>query len=363
MKINFIDLKRQYKKYKKDIDAQIQEVLDDSSYIMGSKVKELEALLADYVGVKYAIGCASGTDALMLALMALGVQAGDEIITTPFTFIATAEVISLLGARPVFVDIKEDTFNIDPAQIESKITVKTRGIIAVDLFGQCADYDAIYEIANKRALFVIEDAAQSFGAEYKKKRAGSLADVGCVSFFPAKPLGCYGDGGMVFTSNKIVADVLTSLRVHGQGDNKYDNVRIGINARLDTLQAAALLAKFKHFPEEIGLRQKVAQRYVKALKNIAVTPIILKHNVSAFAQYCIRVANRAQLQEKLKKKGVPTGVYYPKPLHLQAAFQDLGYRKGDFPMSEKVSLDILALPMHPYLTSEEQDYIINCIKQ
>ncbi|MFC1703616.1 DegT/DnrJ/EryC1/StrS family aminotransferase [Candidatus Omnitrophota bacterium] len=363
MKINFIDLQRQYQRYKNDIDSQIQQVLDTSAYIMGSKVKELEEKLSAFIGTKYAIGCASGTDALILALLALEIKPGDEIITTPFTFIATAEVISLLGAKPVFADILESTFNIDPQKIESKITNKTRGIIPVDLFGQCADYDEINQIAQKHKLFVIEDAAQSFGSEYKKRKACSLADIGCASFFPAKPLGCYGDGGMVFTDNKTLADTMSSLRVHGKGEHKYENIRIGINGRLDTLQAAVLLAKFSHFPEEIQLRQQVAQRYNKSLKDSVIAPSIESYNLSAFAQYCVRVENRAPLQEQLKNKGVPTAVYYPKPLHLQPAFKALGYRQGDFPVSEKVADDILALPMHPYLTEAEQEFIIDCIKK
>lgn len=363
MKINFIDLNRQYLEYKNDIDRQIQEVLASSSYILGGKVKELEGQLADYVGTTYAIGCASGTDALILALKVYGIKPADEVITTPFTFMATAEAIALLGAKPVFVDIEENTYNIDAAKIESKISNKTKGIVAVDIFGQCADYDTINEMAKRHNLFVIEDAAQAFGAEYRKRKAGSLADIGCTSFFPAKPFGCYGDGGMVFTDNKVFAETIFSLREHGKGEDKYNNIRIGMNSRLDTLQAAVLLAKFTHFSKELALRQEVARGYNQQLLNLVKTPFILEHNRSTFAQYCIRVNNRSGFQEKLKAKGIPTAVYYPKPLHLQTAFSYLGYHAGDFPVAEKVAKDIMALPLHPYLTPEEQEYIIYCIKE
>ncbi len=363
MKINFIDLQRQYKKYKISIDRELHDVLDTSTYVLSSKVGKLEKKLTEFVGTKYAISCASGTDALILALRTLKIKPKDEIITTPFTFVATAEAIALLGAKPVFIDTKEDTFNIDPEKIESKINKRTKGIIAVDLFGQCADYDTINKIARKHKLFVAEDAAQSFGATYKKRRAGSLADIGCTSFFPAKPLGCYGDGGMIFTNSSKIAKELFSLRVHGQGKNKYDNILVGTNSRLDSMQAAVLLAKFSYFNQELKLRQKVAQRYNAALSNIVKTPIILGHNKSVFAQYCIRVNNRSKLISRLKKANIPTGIYYPKPLHLQIAFKYLNYKKGDFPISEMMAQDILALPMHPYLTKKEQDYIISCIKK
>ena len=271
-------------------------------------------------------------------------------------------MISLLGAKPVFVDIGRDTFNIDLEKIKQALGPRTRGIIAVDIFGQCADYDLINQLAKDKGLFVIEDAAQSFGARYKGRMACSLAGIGCASFFPAKPLGCYGDGGMVFSDDDKAAEVLRSLRGHGAGGHKYEHVRIGINSRLDTLQAGILLAKFKYFPEEITLRNQVADHYTQQLKDIAETPVILPYNLSVYAQYNILVKNRDLLQKQLGEDQIPTAVYYPKPLHLQTAYASLGYKKGDFPVTEYVCGHILALPMHPYLTREEQDFIIGKIK-
>ncbi len=361
MKINFIDLQRQYQNYKEEINQQIQEVLDNATFIMGDKIKELEEKLAAFVKIKFAISCASGTDALLLALLGYNISKDDEIITTPFTFVATAEVIAFLGAKPVFVDIREDTYNIDSKRIRQAITKKTRGIIAVDLFGQCADYDDINTIAKTNGLFVIEDGAQSLGAEYKGKKACSLAEVGCTSFFPAKSLGCYGDGGMIFTNDEEKAKIFMSLRTHGAGDSKYDHVRIGLNCRMDTLQAAIVLAKFNHFSQEIKMRQEVAQYYTERLEKYAAVPTILAHNLSVFCQYCIRVQDRAGLQKKLSESKIPTAIHYPKPLHLQGAFSYLGYQKGDYPVSEKTSQEILALPMHPFLRREEQNFIIDMI--
>lgn len=362
MKINFIDIRRQYEQYQPEIDAQIRSVLNEACFIMGKQINELEAQLAGYVGVKHAIACASGTDALQLVLMAYGIKPGDEIITTPFTFIATAETISLLGAKPVFVDIRRDTFNIDSAKIGNVIGPRTRGIIAVDIFGQCADYEEINRIAKEHGLFVIEDAAQSFGAQYKGRKACSLADVGCTSFFPAKPLGCYGDGGMMFTDDENMAMVLKSLRGHGAGTHKYEHVRIGVNSRLDTLQAGILLAKFKYFPKEIDLRNKAADYYTRHLKNTGETPVVLPFNRSVYAQYNILVKDRETLQKRLMEDQIPTAVHYPKPLHLQPAYADLGHHKGDFPVTENVCNQIMALPMHPFLSQEEQDFIIAKIK-
>jgi len=363
MKINFIDIRRQYDQYRQEIDAQIHSVLNEASFIMGQQVGELEAQLAAYAGSKHAIACASGTDALQLVLMAYGVKPGDEIITTPFTFIATAEMISLLGAKPVFVDIRSDTLNIDPQEIKEAITPRTRGIIAVDIFGQCADYEEINRVAKEHGLFVIEDAAQSFGARYKGRPACSLADAGCTSFFPSKPLGCYGDGGMMFTDDADVAMVLRSLRGHGAGSHKYEHVRIGVNSRLDTLQAGVLLAKFKHFPKEIELRNEAADYYTRHLKDIAETPVILPFNSSVHAQYSIRVKDRETLQKRLQEDQVPTAVHYPRPLHLQPAYADLGYQAGDLPVTEDVCKHIVALPMHPFLYREEQDFIIAKVKK
>ncbi len=359
--MNFIDLQKQYLEYKDEIDAQMQEVISKSAFIMSPKIKEIEDKLAEFTKTEYAISCSSGTDALLLALLAYDIKPSDEIITTPFTFIASSEVISFLGAKPVFVDIDPVTYNIDPSKIQKAITDKTKGILAVDIFGQCADYDAINKIAKKNNLFVVEDAAQSFGAKYKDKPACSLADISCTSFFPAKPFGCFGDGGMVFTNDKGKCDIMKSLRVHGKGTHKYDHTRIGLNARLDSLQAAVLIAKFGHFQDEIDKRQNIANYYNKNLTDIVTTPEILKHNLSAYAQYSIQIENRDGLQAHLKEKNIPTAIHYPKPLHLQDAFNCLGYTELDFPISLSVSQKIISLPMHPFLTNEDQDYIIKNI--
>jgi len=394
--MDFIDLKTQQKRIKEQLDANIQKVLAHGNYIMGPEIKELEAKLAAYVGVKHAVACASGTDALLMALMALDVGPGDAVFTTPFTFIATAEVISLLGATPVFVDIDPKTFNIDPAKlalaikalksndpsiyplpnIEHRtlnIELTPKGVIPVDLFGLPADYDAIDKIAKENKMFVIEDAAQSFGAKYQDKMACAFGNIACTSFFPAKPLGCYGDGGMCFTDDAALAAALDSIRVHGKGSHKYDNARIGINGRLDTLQAAILLAKFAIFPEEVELRNQVAQRYASLLTPHAshsthdpslLTPYVPAGYTSAWAQYSLLArdeAHRTALMEKLKTAGIPTAIYYPKPLHLQTAFAPLGYTPGAFPVSEDAASRIFSLPMHPYLQESDQNLIINAL--
>lgn len=393
--MQFIDLKTQQTRIKAQLDERIQKVLAHGQFIMGPEVKELENKLASYVGVKHAIACASGTDALLMALMAYNVGPGDAIFTTPFTFIATAEVIQLLGATPVFVDIGPKTYNIDPKQLEKAIhalnsgdssthplpnlehrtlnvELAPKGVIPVDLFGLPADYDAISSIAATHNLFVIEDAAQSFGADYKGKKACSFGNIGCTSFFPAKPLGCYGDGGMCFTNDDNLAAILDSIRVHGKGSDKYDNVRVGINGRLDTLQAAILLAKFDIFPEEVDLRQSVAQHYSDLLSSrltpsFSLTiPFVPQGYKSVWAQYSLLAENgqkRTELMEKLKKVDIPTAIYYPKPLHLQTAFAHLGYRKGDFPVSEDCASRIFSIPMHPYLSESDQQYIVNALTQ
>ncbi len=370
--MEFIDLRYQQKRIRTIIDTNIKAVLDHGKYIMGPEIKELECKLAAYVGTKHAIGCASGTDALLMALMAYNIGPGDVIFTTPFTFIATAEVISLLGATPVFVDIDPKTFNIDPDKLEKAIIslsqrsetshLKAKGIIPVDLFGLPADYDRINTIAQKYGLFVIEDAAQSFGAEYHGKKACGLGDIACTSFFPAKPLGCYGDGGMCFTNDDLLAEAMRSIRVHGKGGHKYDNIRIGINGRLDTIQAAILLPKFEIFPEEVDLRNEVADNYNKLIseKTSLVTPFVPAAVTSVWAQYSILARDerhRALLQDKLKASGIPTAIYYPKPLHLQDAFSGLGYKPGDFPVSEDCAGRIFSLPMHPYVQREDQERI------
>jgi len=360
--IPFIDLQAQYRANKASIDRQIQQVLDSSCYVLGEKVKRIEKELAQLAGVRHAIGVSSGTDALLLALMAAGIQRGDEVITSAFTFFATAEVVALLGAVPVFADIETDTYNIDPAQIERRITSRTRAIMPVDLFGQCADYERIGEIARRRGLLIIEDAAQAFGAEQNGRHACSLGDIGCASFYPSKPLGCYGDGGMVFTNDDEVEALVRSLRVHGEGADRYENVRIGICGRLDAIQAAVLLGKLPAFPSEVERRQEVAARYTERLRDVAVTPVIRPGNRSVWAQYCIRIKNREAVRQRLQQAGVPTAVFYPRPLHLQKAFDYLGYKKGDFPVAEEISQDIVALPMHPYLDERTQDFIIGQLK-
>jgi len=384
--MQFIDLATQQKRIRDKIEANITAVLDHGKYIMGPEIKALEGRLAEYTGAKHAIGCASGTDALLLALLAGRIGPGDAVFTSPFTFIATAEVISLLGATPVFVDIEPETFNIDPAKLDQAVSalkannstlyplpmtndpspLTPKGMIAVDLFGLPADYERIDAVARKHDLFVIEDAAQSFGAELNGKKACSFGNIAGTSFFPAKPLGCYGDGGMCFTDDDQLANIMDSLRVHGKGDHKYDNVRIGINGRLDSLQAAILLAKFDIFPEEIELRQKVAGRYSTLLgENSQIqVPSIPSGASSAWAQYSILAAGenqRTQLQNKLKEDGIPTAIYYPQPLHLQSAFSSLGYQKGDFPISEDCARRIFSIPMHPYLTEEDQQKISDII--
>jgi len=367
--MQFIDLKAQQARIKDKIDRNIQNVLEHGKYVMGPEVKELEEKLADYAGTDYAVGVASGTDALLMPLMAYDVKPGDAIFTVSFTFIATAEVVQILGATPVFVDIDPETFNIDISKLEEEIIkvknegkLNPKGIIPVDLFGQPADYDEINQLAEKYGLFVLEDAAQGFGGVYKGKRAGSLAEVAGTSFFPAKPLGTYGDGGMCFTSDKEMYDKLQSIRVHGKGSDKYDNIRIGINGRLDTLMAAILLPKADIFEEEIQLRQVVAKRYNEMLTGYVKTPFVKDHNVSAWAQYSILHPERERIIAGLKEEGVPSAIYYPKPLHLQGAFKDLNYKFGDMPVSEKMAAEIFSLPMHPYLTEEDQVKITDAIK-
>jgi dTDP-4-amino-4,6-dideoxygalactose transaminase len=380
--MQFVDLATQQKRIRETLEKNIQVVLDHGKYIMGPEIKTLENRLAEYAGVRHAVGCASGTDALLMALMAVGVGPGDAVFTSPFTFIATAEVISLLGATPVYVDIDPQTFNIDPAKlaqavgalkendsnlhplpiINNPLPITPKGVIAVDIFGLPAPYERIESLAGEPNLFVIEDAAQSFGAELNGKRACSFGNIACTSFFPAKPLGCYGDGGMCFTNDDKLSEIMESLRVHGKGHHKYDNVRIGINGRLDTLQAGILLAKFDIFPEEIEMRQQVAHRYTKLLTSNSdiQVPVVPPGYKSAWAQYSLLAKDeqqRTDIQNRLKEAGIPTAIYYPKPLHLQSAFSSLGYKKGDFPVSEACAKRIFSLPMHPYVSEEDQEKI------
>jgi len=358
MKIDFANLQHQYQLYKKEIDANIQAVLNKSNYIMGEEVHELERQLAKFTGAKYAITCSSGTDALLLAMMAMDIQSGDEIITTPFTFIATAETIALMHAKPVFVDIEPDTFNIDATKIEAAITSKTKAIMPVSLYGQPADMDAIQSVADKHNLKVIVDGAQSFGSTYKGKTDSNLGDISTTSFFPAKPLGCYGDGGAVFTNNDEYAEKIKMMRVHGQ-NKRYHYKYIGMGGRLDTIQAAVLLAKLKHYKKEIEGRQWVAKEYTKGLKGHVVTPRVLGGCTSVWAQYTIYIGNRDKLQEGLKLAGVPVAVHYPMPLHLQECFEGLNREGERLLKSEVASERVLSLPMNPFLTDAEVGFVVN----
>ncbi len=355
--MNFIDLKTQQHRIKKTIDANIANVLAHGRYIMGPEVGALEERLADYVGVKHAIGVASGTDALLIAMMALGIGHGDEVITTPFSFIATAETIVLLGAKPVFVDIDPKTYNLDPVLLGEAITDKTKAIMPVSLYGQCADYDAINAIAEKHSLPVIEDGCQSFGASYKEVKSCGLTTIGCTSFFPSKPLGCYGDGGACFTNDEELAKVMREIRVHGQ-DRRYHHSRIGINGRLDTLQAAILLAKMDIFEDEVDARGEVGARYSELLKDVVKIPYIETHSTSVYAQYTVQVEDRESVQEKLKKADIPTAVHYPIPLNRQPALAC----NEHFEHSEYAAQRVMSLPMHPYLTQRDQDTIVEAVK-
>ncbi len=361
MKIDFAKLQYQYQLYKEEIDQAIHSVLDKSNYIMGNEVTDLEDNLQKFTGAKHAITCSSGTDALLLAMMALDIKPDDEIITTPFTFIATAETIAFLGAKPVFVDIDEKTYNIDTTKIEEKITPKTKAIIPVSLYGQPADMDAIEAIANKHNLKVIVDGAQSFGSTFNGKRDSNLGDISTTSFFPAKPLGCFGDGGAVFTNDDELATKIKSLRVHGQS-KRYHHKYIGMGGRMDTIQCAIVDVKLKHYQKDLALRQEVARKYSEELRvksEELVLPFVDERATSAWAQYSVRVQNRDEVQAKLKEKGIPTAVHYPMPLHLQECFSYLGYKKGDFPIAERVSNEIMSLPMNPYLSDDEISYIAN----
>jgi UDP-2-acetamido-2-deoxy-ribo-hexuluronate aminotransferase len=357
MKIDFANLQHQHNLYKEEIEHAVLRVMDKCNFIMGEEVTDLEQSLCYFTGTTHAITCSSGTDALLLAMMALNIGVGDEVITTPFTFIATAEMIALLGAKPVFVDIDEATYNIDATKIEAAITSETKAIIPVSLYGQPADMDEIQTIADKYHLKVIIDGAQSFGSTYKGKSDSTMGDISCTSFFPAKPLGCYGDGGAVFTNDDVLAEKMKSLRLHGQ-TKRYYHKYIGIGGRLDTIQAAILNVKLKYYKKDLALRQEVAQKYDIALQGKYSVPFITENRSSAYAQYSIRVHNRDSVQKKLAEAGVPTAIHYPLPLHLQECFSYLGYKRGDFPIAENVSQEIINLPMNPYLSDEEIIYIV-----
>ena len=398
IKIDFANLKKQYFLYQDELEEEMDKVLNSAAYIMGSAVKELEENLCRFTGAKNAVTCSSGTDALLLAMMALDIKPGDEVITTPFTFIATAETIALLGAKPVFVDIDEQTYNIDASKIEEKITPKTKAIIAVSLYGQPANLDEIRAVIEKvegrgekgegdnnsstfnlqpsTSIKIIIDGAQSFGATYKGKAEVHYADIYTTSFFPAKPLGCFGDGGAVLTNSDELAEKMRMLRVHGQ-NRRYHHKYIGLGARMDTLQCAVVNVKLKHYKEDLAKRQEVARKYTERLKaegrrekgsewleldpsTFILLPSTLNNRTSAWAQYSIRVkgeGRREKVQAKLKEAGIPTAVHYPMPLHLQECFAYLGYKEGDFPVAEKISKEIMSLPMNPYLTDEEIEYV------
>jgi UDP-2-acetamido-2-deoxy-ribo-hexuluronate aminotransferase len=360
--MNFIDLKTQYQHLKADIDARIHAVLDHGQYIMGPEVAELEAQLAAYVGVKHAIGVSDGTAALQIAMMALGIGAGDEVITTPFTFIATGEMIALLGAKPVFVDIDPVSYNLDPALVEAAITPRTKAIMPVSLYGQCADMAAINGIAEKHGIAVIEDGAQSFGASYQGKKSGALSTIGCTSFFPSKPLGCYGDGGACFTDDDALATKMRQIRVHGQ-DRRYHHPLIGVNGRLDTIQAAVLLAKLPSFPAEVEARERIGARYSALLKDVVRVPVLADGSTHVYAQYTIEVDNREAVAAALKEAGVPTAVHYPVPLNLQPAFAELNQPAGSFPHAECAANRVLSLPMHPFLDEATQDQIVAAVRR
>jgi dTDP-4-amino-4,6-dideoxygalactose transaminase len=358
--IQFIDLSRQQERIRHRVDAAIGRVLDHGQYIMGPEVRELERRLADFCDARHVITCANGTDALLLALIAKDLRPGDAVIMPSFTFCATAEPVSLLGGVPIFADVLEDTFNLDPDSVKAGVSaarrlgLPLRGIISVDLFGQPCDYDAIEEIVRENSLWLICDAAQAFGATYRDRKVGAIGDITTTSFFPAKPLGCYGDGGAVFTDDDEAAAIIRSLRVHGQGNDKYDNVRVGINGRLDTIQAAILLEKLAIFADEIEARDRVAARYDELLPAGLKRPAITDKATSVWAQYTVQIDGRNELLAQLQRRGVPAAIYYARPLHRQAAYQGYPRSEAGLPVSEKLAATVLSLPMHPYLAAEEQ---------
>ena len=368
--IPFIDLTAQRRRLGPRIDLAIARVVDQCQFIMGPEVARLETELAAFCGARHALSCASGTDALFLVLLAKGIGPGDAVICPSFTFCATAEVVALVGATPVFADVEAATFNLDPASLRKAVAIakqrglKPKAIIPVDLFGLPADHDAIAAIARAEQLFVLDDACQAFGAAYKQRRLGALCDATAVSFFPAKPLGCYGDGGAIFTDNDELAEIIRSLRVHGQGSDKYDNVRIGITGRLDSVQAAILLEKLTIFADEIDARQEVARRYAQGLADVATVPQVPDGYLSVWAQYTIRVApdRRDALAQSLKESGIPTAIYYPIPPHRQVAYRHYPVVDGGLPVSEQLAAEVISLPMHPYLDAATQDRIIEAVR-
>jgi dTDP-4-amino-4,6-dideoxygalactose transaminase len=366
--IPFNDLKKQQERIRPQLDAAIARVLAHGQYILGPEIAELEKRLSEFCGARFTLSCANGTDALILALMAKGVGPGDAVFVPSFTFVASAEVVVLVGATPVFVDVDEDTFLMDPESLEAAIDVarkhglRPRAIMPVDLFGQPADYQRIGQLAEAHGLFVLADAAQSFGATRGGKSVGTMAPITATSFFPAKPLGCYGDGGAIFTDDEETLGVLHSLRVHGQGGDKYENVRIGINGRMDTLQAAILIQKLAVFEDEIVARQRIAGCYADGLSDVAQVQKIEDGATSVWAQYTIRLGNRDHVASRLREAGVPTAIYYPIPLHRQTPYQEYPAAPAGLPVSEKLAGQVLSLPMHPYLNETDQDMIINAVR-
>lgn len=363
MTLHMVDVVGQYRKIKTELDAAVHKVLDSGQFILGKEVGEFECQIAGYLGVKYAIGCASGTDALQVAMMALGIGPGDEVITTPFTFVATTETILLLGAKPVYVDIDARTFNIDPTRIEPAITERTRAIIPVHLYGQAANMDPIMAVARKHNLRVIEDAAQALGAAYKEKKVCTFGDIGCISFFPSKNLGAFGDAGMVVTNDQQLAERMKMITVHGSKTRYYHDM-LGLNSRLDTLQAAILSVKLKYLDEWNETRRKAARRYDELLQDTPVTvPYVAAHCTHIFHQYTLRAPKRNALADHLKAKAIPHAIYYPVPLHMQKAFAVAGKRKGDYPIAEQAAEEVISLPMHTELTEEQLVYIVDAIRE
>ncbi len=359
--MEFIDLKKQYAALRNSVNARIQRVLDHGQFILGPEVREMEERLAAYTGARHCVAVASGTEALLIALMALDIRPGDEVVTTPFTFAATAEMIALLGARPVYVDVEEDTGNIDASRIEAAITPKTRAVMPVSLYGQPAEMDAIGAIAARHRLPVIEDAAQSFGATYKGRKSGNLSSIGCTSFFPSKPLGCYGDGGAIFTSDDALAQAMREIRVHGQS-GRYRHTRLGVGGRMDSIQCAVVLAKLERFDWELGERARIGKRY-DALLGASVRPMVVRPDrTSVYAQYTVRTDRRAALEAALRAKGIPTAVHYPLSLHQQPAYA-AGWEGVSFPAAERLAREVLSLPMHADLDESTQDRIAAAVRE
>jgi dTDP-4-amino-4,6-dideoxygalactose transaminase len=369
--IPFIDVAAQRRRLGRSVDEAIARVLGHCQFILGPEVRALEVKLAEFCGARHVVSCASGTDALVLVLMAQGIGPGDAVICPSFTFTATAEVVVLVGATPVFADVEQASFNLDPASLKlacaaaREAGLRPKAVIPVDLFGQPADYDRIMPVAEAEGLFVLDDAAQAFGATYKNRRVGALAPATATSFFPAKPLGCYGDGGAVITEDEELAQVLRSLRVHGEGSGKYDCVRVGLNGRLDTIQAAVLMEKLRIFPEEILARERVARRYSAGLADVATIPRLASGSSSVWAQYTIRLASgrRDGLAAALKAQGIPTAIHYPVPLHRQQPYQRFPIALGGAPVSERLAEEVISLPMHAYLDESTQDRIIEATRR